>query len=79
LRFGNVRVTVTTLLPKTGVQSMRGVRTLEVSSDGNAGTALHVREEYTGPLLGLIWRSTDLGPSFGRFAQGVKRRAETGR
>jgi uncharacterized protein YndB with AHSA1/START domain len=39
--------------------------------------AFRVREEYTGPLLGLIWRSMpDLGPSFDRFAQGLKRRAE---
>jgi len=43
-------------------------------------TAFHVREKYTGPLLGLIWRSIpDLGPSSGRFAQGLKRRVETGR
>jgi hypothetical protein len=28
-----------------------------------------MREEYTGPLLPLIWRSTpDLGPSFRQFA-----------
>lgn len=58
----------------------RGVRTFEVSPAGNGGTAFHVREEYTGPLLGLIWRSMpDLGPSSGRFAQGLKRRVETGR
>jgi len=38
-----------------------------------------VREEYTGPLLGLIWRSMpDLGPSFGRFARGLKLRVESG-
>jgi hypothetical protein len=31
-------------------------------------------------LLGLIWRSMpDLGPSFDRFAQGLKRRVEAGR
>ena len=58
----------------------RGVRIFEVSSDGDAGTALHVREEYTGPPQGLIWWPVpDLGPSLGRFAQGGKRRAETGR
>jgi hypothetical protein len=35
---------------------------------------------YSGPLLGLIWRSMpDLGPSFDRFAQGLKRRVEAGR
>jgi len=58
----------------------RGVRTFEVSPDGNGGTAFHVREEYTGPLLGLIWRSMpDLGPSFDQFARGLKSRVETGR
>jgi hypothetical protein len=58
----------------------RGVRTFEVSSDGNGGTAFHVREQYHGPLLALIWRSMpDLPPSSGRFAQGSKRRAGTGR
>ena len=58
----------------------RGVRTFEVSPDGTGGTALRVREEYTGPLLMLVGRSMpDLGPSFDRFATGLKRRAETGR
>ena len=33
----------------------RGVRTYEVSPDGTGGTRFRVREEYTGPLLGLIW------------------------
>ena len=55
----------------------RGVRTYDVSPDGAGGTAFRVREEYTGPLLRLIWRSMpDLGPSFDRFAQGLKRRVE---
>jgi len=59
---------------------IRGVLTFEVSPDGNGGTAFHVREAYAGPLPGLIWRSMpDLGPSSGRFAQGIKRRVETGR
>src|ERR1700722_11382817 len=35
----------------------RGVRTYEVSPDGTGGVALRVREEYNGPLLGLIWRA----------------------
>jgi uncharacterized protein YndB with AHSA1/START domain len=57
----------------------RGVRAFKVSPDGTGGTAFHVREEYTGPLLGLIWRSMpDLGPSFDRFARGLKRRVEAG-
>ena len=58
----------------------RGVRTFEVVPEGDGVTLFRVREEYTGPLLGLIWRSMpDLGPSFDRFAQGLKHRVETGR
>ena len=35
--------------------------------------------EYSGPLPPLIWRSMpDLGPSFGRFATGLKQRVESG-
>jgi len=57
----------------------RGVRTYDVSADGRGGTTFHLREEYTGPLLGLIWRSMpDLGPSFDQFARGLKRRVEAG-
>jgi hypothetical protein len=56
----------------------RGVRTFRLTPrDG--GTDFTVREEYTGPLLPLIWRSMpDLGPSFTRFAHGLKQRAEAG-
>jgi hypothetical protein len=57
----------------------RGVRTYELSQAEGGGTAFHVREEYTGPLLGLIWRSMpDLGPSFDQFARGLKLRVESG-
>jgi uncharacterized protein YndB with AHSA1/START domain len=57
----------------------RGVRTYTLSPDTVGGTDFHMREEYTGPLLGLIWRSMpDLGPSFDTFAQGLKRRVESG-
>jgi hypothetical protein len=46
---------------------------------GADGTAFHAREVYAGPLLGLIRRSMpDLGPSFGRFARGLRRRVEAG-
>jgi len=56
----------------TGVRSY----TLE-PSDG--GTRFTVTEEYTGPLLGLIWRTMpDLQPSFDQFAAGLKQRVETG-
>lgn len=55
----------------------RGVRTFTLTPEGNGTTRFHMREEYSGPLLPLIWRSMpDLGPSFTRFATGLKHRAE---
>jgi hypothetical protein len=57
----------------------RGERTFTLSPAASGETDFKLREEYTGPLLGLIWRSMpDLGPSFEKFAQGLKQRAETG-
>jgi hypothetical protein len=57
----------------------RGVRTYELAPAAGGGTAFRLREEYTGPLLGLIWRSMpDLGPSFERFARGLQLRVESG-
>jgi hypothetical protein len=57
----------------------RGVRTYEVTGGADGHTTFRMREEYTGPLVALIWRSMpDLGPSFQRFASGLKRRAESG-
>jgi len=57
----------------------KGVRTFTLSPQANGSTRFHVREEYTGPLLQLMWRSMpDLGLSFTRFAQGLKARAEHG-
>jgi hypothetical protein len=57
----------------------KGVRTFTLTPDGNGATRFHVREEYTGPLLGMIWRTIpDLGPSFAKFADGLKRHAESG-
>jgi hypothetical protein len=36
-----------------------------------------MREEYSGPMLGMIWKSIpDLGPAFQEFAQSLKRAAE---
>ncbi len=56
----------------------RGVRNYVLASDGEGGTRFSVREEYSGPLLGLIWKSMpDLGPSFERFAGGLKAKAES--
>lgn len=58
----------------------RGVRTYEVSPDADGQARFHMREEYSGPMLPLIWRSMpDLGPSFERFARGLKQRVESGR
>jgi hypothetical protein len=56
----------------------KGVRTFSLSPDGTT-TRFTMREEYSGPMLGLIWRSMpDLGPSFEQFARGLKQRAEQG-
>ena len=56
----------------------RGVRTFTLTPEGGS-TRFAMREEYTGPLLPMIWRSMpDLGPSFEQFAQGLKARAEEG-
>ena len=55
----------------------RGERTFTLTPAGDGVTAFRVREEFTGPLVPLIWRSMpDLGPSFVRFAEGLKVRAE---
>jgi hypothetical protein len=55
----------------------KGVRTFTLTPAGDGMTRFQVREEYTGPLLSMMWRSMpDLGPSFAQFANGLKRRAE---
>ncbi|HEY0829748.1 MAG TPA: SRPBCC domain-containing protein [Candidatus Dormibacteraeota bacterium] len=55
----------------------KGVRTYTLEPDGAGGTRFRMREEYTGPLLGMIWKSIpDLAPSFQQFADGLKARAE---
>ena len=54
----------------------KGVRTFRVQASGD-GTHFAMREEFTGPLLGLIWRTMpDLDPSFRQFADGLKEAAE---
>jgi hypothetical protein len=58
----------------------KGVRTYTLSSAGTGTTKFNMREEYTGPMLPMIWRSIpDLGPSFTQFANGLKQRAEMGK
>ncbi len=54
----------------------KGVRTFSLTPEGS-GTAFAMREEFSGPLLPLIWRSMpDLQPSFDQFTAGLKARAE---
>ncbi|GAA0984307.1 hypothetical protein GCM10009555_057800 [Acrocarpospora macrocephala] len=53
-----------------------GQRTYTLVPEGT-GTRFTMREEYTGPLAGMIFKSIpDLGPSFRQFAEGLKRQAE---
>ena len=55
----------------------KGVRTFTLSPQGDGTTRFTMREEYTGPMLPLIWPSIpDLQPSFDKFAAGLKTRAE---
>ena len=78
-------VTVTTFdaphtLVFTGGMPMglfRGVRTYTLTPRAG-GTLFRMREEYTGVMLPMIWRSMpDLQPSFDRFAAGIAARAES--
>jgi hypothetical protein len=56
----------------------KGVRTFTLTPDGSA-TRFTMREEFTGPLLPMIWKSLpDLGPAFQQFARGLKATAEAG-
>jgi hypothetical protein len=55
----------------------KGVRTFNLTPAGAGTTRFDLREEYSGPLLPMMWRSMpDLGPSFQQFANGLKQRAE---
>jgi hypothetical protein len=54
-----------------------GVRSFTLTPAGDGTTRFQLREEYTGPLLSMMWRSMpDLGPSFNQFAKGLKTHAE---
>ena len=55
----------------------KGVRTFTLTDQGAGTTRFDMREEFSGPMLPLIWKSMpDLGPSFQQFANGLKVRAE---
>jgi hypothetical protein len=54
-----------------------GTRTYRLAPQPGGTVLFELREEYTGPLAGLIFRSIpDLQPSFRRFADGLKQRVE---
>lgn len=54
----------------------RGVRRF-VLTDAGEGTGFHMREAFSGPMAGLIWKSMpDLQPSFDRLAEAIKQKAE---
>ncbi len=53
-----------------------GERTYTLVPQGG-GTRFTMREQYTGPLAGMVFKSIpDLNPSFARFANGLKRQVE---
>jgi hypothetical protein len=57
----------------------RGVRTYTLTPEREGRTRFDMREEFTGPLLPLIWRTMpDMRSSFEQFASGLKRRVESG-
>ena len=57
----------------------KGVRTYTLTPEGEGRTRFAMREEFTGPLLPLIWRSMpDMSDSFRQFASGLKQRVEAG-
>ncbi|MEO5921435.1 MAG: SRPBCC domain-containing protein [Pseudolysinimonas sp.] len=56
----------------------KGVRTYTLTPAGKE-TDFTMREEYSGVMLGAIWKSIpDLSPSFAQFARGLKARVESG-
>jgi hypothetical protein len=78
-------VTVTELRPQEAMRWRGGLpfgtavieRTYSLDPQVDGGTVLTVREDHTGPLAGLLGRSTpDLNPSFRQFCAGLKARAE---
>ncbi|MFW3169756.1 SRPBCC domain-containing protein [Geodermatophilus sp. CPCC 206100] len=78
-------VTVTELRPGEVMRWRGGLpfglavieRTYHLDGQEGGGTVLTVREDHSGPLAGLLARTTpDLHPSFRQFCAGLKARAE---
>jgi hypothetical protein len=74
-------VTVTELQPGEVMRWRGGLpfglavidRTYHLDAQDDGGTVLTVRENHTGPLTGLLGRTTpDLNPSFRQFCAGLK-------
>ncbi len=86
LRSRPFAVTVTELRPHEAMRWRGGLplglavieRTYALDAQDDGGTVLSVREDHTGPLAGLLGRSTpDLNPSFRQFCAGLKALTET--
>jgi hypothetical protein len=78
-------VTVTEIRPGEAMRWRGGLplgaavieRTYHLDAQDDGGTVLTVREDHSGPLAGLLGRSTpDLNPSFRQFCAGLKQLAE---
>lgn len=78
-------VTVTEIRPQESMRWRGGLRfglavierTYSLDAQDGGGTVLIVREDHSGPLAGLVGRSTpDLNPSFRQFCEGIKAKAE---
>ncbi len=55
----------------------KGTRVYELTTTGAVTSVFSMREDYTGPLAGLITKSIpDLQPAFDEFGQCLKRAAE---
>jgi hypothetical protein len=55
----------------------KGIRTFELAREREGVTRFTMKERFSGPLLRVIGpRLPDFSPSFAKFANGLKRRAE---
>ncbi len=55
---------------------LKGIRTYSLTPEGPV-TRFRMREEFSGPMLPLIWRSMpNMQPSFDQYAAGLKAEAE---
>lgn len=78
-------VTVTEIRPREAMRWRGGLplgaavieRTYHLDAQDDGSTVLTVREDHSGPLAGLLSRSTpDLNPSFRQFCAGIKQLVE---